>query len=96
MELPQKIALEKIEISFFLSMYSLKLNSVIYVILGFQNLLQLLVKLQRKLAPPPYMSPEMHDGQEYDFKADIWYAIYLTYIVAKNDTRILVFNGSYF
>ncbi len=25
----------------------------------------------------PYMSPELHDDQVYDFKADIWYVMFL-------------------
>ena len=32
----------------------------------------------------PYMSPEMHDGQVYDFKADIWYVMFFTRLVIDN------------
>ena len=32
----------------------------------------------------PYMSPEMYDGQVYDFKADIWYVMFLTRLVLDN------------
>jgi serine/threonine protein kinase len=32
----------------------------------------------------PYMSPELHDDQEYDFKADIWYVMFFASLKIYN------------
>jgi len=55
---------------------------------GISKIIATISKITKGIGSPAYMSPELHDDQVYDFKADIWYVIL---VIDKIITYIL--NG---
>jgi serine/threonine protein kinase len=48
---------------------------------GISKIIATISKITKGIGSPPYMSPELHDGQVYDFKADIWLVMFFTRLV---------------
>jgi serine/threonine protein kinase len=44
---------------------------------GISKIIATISKITKGIGSPAYMSPELHDDQVYDFKADIWYVMFL-------------------
>ena len=42
---------------------------------GISKIIATISNMTMGIGTLPYMSPELHDDQVYDFKADIWYVI---------------------
>ena len=51
---------------------------------GISKIIATISNMTIGIGSPAYMSPELHDDQVYDFKADIWYVMFFTRLVIDN------------
>ncbi len=51
---------------------------------GISRIIATISNITKGIGTPPYMSPEMHDDQVYDFKADIWLVMFFSRLVIDN------------
>ena len=51
---------------------------------GISKIIATISNMTMGIGTLPYMSPELHDDQEYDFKADIWYVMFFASLKIYN------------
>ncbi len=61
---------------------------------GISKIIATIGNMTKGIGTLPYMSPELHDDQEYDFKADIWYVMFFTRLVIDNIIINILFGLS--